>query len=135
MPNPRFKLWHSLYNAAKYWGKKNNISLEDWGIDCCADSFNPTYLRLTTQEDLQKREEIYKKWFGVTHQEVIDLIDYIEDYDDDYIDKEEILQLKLCQRLTDKEKRQKAVEECVKAGVLRRKGYHLNEGETCGSPA
>ena len=50
--------------------------------------------------------QIYKKWFGtVSHQEVFDLVDYIDEYEDCYIPKDELMQLKLCQRLTDKEKR------------------------------
>ena len=125
VPNPEYKQWHYIYNLAKRWGAKNNVSLEDWGIDCCADSFNPTSLRLTTPEDLEKREEVYKKWFGIKHQEVLDLVDYIDEYEDCYIPKDELLQLKLCQRLTDKEKRIAAAQECAKLGVLRRKGYHL----------
>lgn len=129
VPNPAFKCWHYLLHIAKAWGQKNNIHLEDYGLDCCADSFNPTSLRLTTEEDKEVREKIYSKWFGVKHQEVLDLVDYIEGYDDDYIDKEDLMQLKLCQRLSDKDKRMAAAGECAKAGVLRRKGYVLKEGE------
>lgn len=131
VPNSDFKIWHYLLHLAKAWGQKNHIALEDYGIDCCADSFNPTHLRLTTEEDKEVREKIYSKWFGIKHQEVLDLVDYIEYYDDDYINKEDLMQLKLCQRLSDKEKRKAAAEECVQAGVLRRKGYVLND---CGEP-
>lgn len=130
VPNADFKAWHYLLHLAKAWGQKNHITLEDYGIDCCADSFNPTHLRLTTEQDKETREKIYSKWFGIKHQEVLDLVDYIEYYDDDYIDKEDLMQLKLCQRLSDKEKRQAAAEECVQAGVLRRKGYVLDDAET-----
>lgn len=126
IPNPEFKEWHYLYNIAKKWGIANNISLEDVGIDCCADSFNPTYLRLTTEEDLEKREQVYKKWFGtVRQQDVMDLVDYIDEYEDYCIPKDELMQLKLCQRLSDKEKRLAAAKECAELGVLRRKGYRL----------
>lgn len=126
IPNPEFKEWHYLYNVARRWGADNNIYLEDLGIDCCADSFNPTSLRITTEEDLEKREQIYKKWFGVIHhQEVFDFVDYIDEYEDCYIPKDELMQLKLCQRLSDKEKRLAAAKECAELGVLRRKGYRL----------
>lgn len=126
IPNPDFKEWHYLYNLARGWSITNDISLEDWGIDCCADSFNPTTLRITTDKDLEKREQIYKKWFGtIKHQDVIDLVDYIDEYGDCYIPRDELMQLKLCQHLSDKEKRIAAAQECAKLGVLRRKGYHV----------
>lgn len=126
VPNPEFKEWHYLYNIARRWGAENNISLEDIGIDCCADSFNPTCLRITTEEDLKKREQVYEKWFGtINHQDVFDLVDYIDEYEDCYIPRDELMQLKLCQRLTDKEKRLAAAKECAELGVLRRKGYRL----------
>lgn len=126
IPNPEFKEWHYLYNLAKRWGGANNISLEDWGIDCCVDSFNPTSMRITTEEDLERREQVYKKWFGtIPHQEVLDFVDYIDEYEDCYIPRDELMQLKLCQRLTDKEKRLAAAKECAELGILRRKGYHV----------
>lgn len=126
VPNPEYKEWHYLYNVAKKWGIANNISLEDVGIDCCVDSFNPTSMRITTDEDLEKREQVYKKWFGtIRHQEVLDFVDYIDEYEDCYIPKDELMQLKLCQRLSDKEKRLAAAKECAELGILRRKGYRL----------
>lgn len=57
IPNPEYKKWHYLFNLAKQWGSKNNIHLEDYGIDCCVDSFNPTSMRLTTEEDRKKEKK------------------------------------------------------------------------------
>lgn len=125
IPNPDFSEWHYLYNLVRRWSAQHNISLEDWSIDCCADSFNPTSLRISTKEDLKKREQIYKKWFGVRQQEVLDLVDYIDEYADCYIPKDELMQLRICQRLSDRAKRIAAAKECAESGVLKRKGYHV----------
>lgn len=39
------------------------------------------------------------------------------------------MQLRICQRLSDKEKRLRAAKECADIGVLRRKGYSLIKEE------
>lgn len=126
-PNQEYKQWHYLYNLLKQWTKKNNFRLENCYIDCCADSFNPTKLKITTQTDIDVRQKIYDKWFGrVYTQDAIELVDYITDYPESYIDKEELEQLKLCRRLSDKEKRIAAARECADNGVLRRNGYFIS---------
>ena len=129
--NQEYKEWHYLYRLARKWGMENKVRLEDIGLDCCADSFNPTYLRVATKEDKEIREKIYEKWFGKrTNEEVLSVIDYISEYEDVYISKDELMQLKLCQLLTDKERRMAAAKECASQGVLKRKGYIIR-GE-CG---
>ena len=74
----------------------------------------------TTPEMKKKREQIYEKYFGkVSVDEVVELIEYINEYGF----CEELNELELYCRLSDKEKLFLATNECRQNGVLKFLGY------------
>lgn len=90
-------------------------------VDCSASEWNPTKLIKTTPEMKKKREQIYEKYFGkVSVDEVVELIEYINNK---YDLCEELNELELYCRLSDKEKLFLAADECRQNGVLKFLGY------------
>lgn len=92
-------------------------------VNCCADSFNPTKLRLETEKDQELQNKIYKRYFGeLSYEDICELVDQVSAMVED---NELILENKVMRSLSNKQKRQLAAEECADNGVLRRKGYSI----------
>jgi hypothetical protein len=129
--NEEYSEWHYLYRLLKKYQSENKIKC-GLPVDCCAGNFNPTKLRLETIADRELQNQIYQKYFGtLSYEDVNELVDQVALM----IDKGEIsaedrdfaIENKLMRNLSNKIKRQKAAEECADDGVLRRKGYTLED--------
>lgn len=101
-----------------------------YAVNCCADSFNPTKLRLETEKDQELQNKIYKRYFGeLSYEDICELVDQVsaivEDNELTLENKNNIIENKVMRSLSNKQKRQLAAEECADSGVLRRKGYSV----------
>lgn len=131
--NKEYPEWHYLYRLLKKYQSENKIKCGS-SVNCCAEDFNPTKLRLETAEDRELQNQIYQKYFGkLSYEDINELVDQvtlmIERGEISPEDKDFIIENKLMRNLSNKIKRERAAQECAEAGVLRRKGYSL-EAET-----
>ncbi len=131
--NDKYPEWHYLYRLLKKYQSENKIRC-GLSVNCCAESFNPTKLRLETREDRELQNKIYQKYFGIlSYEDVNELVDQVtsmvERGEISAADKDFIIENKLMRNLSDKIKRAYAAQECVDIGILRRKGYTLEDDE------
>lgn len=131
--NKEYSEWHYLYRILKQYQSENKIRC-GLAVDCCAGSFNPTKLRLETAEDRELQNQIYQKYFGkLSYEDVNELVDQvtlmIERGEISASDKDFAIENKLMRSLSNKIKRAHAAQECADIGVLRRKGYTLEDKE------
>lgn len=132
--NPQYAQWHYLYNILKrYQSQKREYCGNT--IDCCANSFNPTKLRIETPEDRDKQNSIYQKYFGeLSYEDVNELVEQISSMVDkgeiSPEDKDFIMENRVMRSWSNQMKRNCAAQECATKDVLRRKGYTLEEETT-----
>lgn len=127
--NKEYPEWHYLYRLLKKYQSENKIKC-GLSVNCCAEDFNPTKLRLETVEDRELQNQIYQKYFGkLSYEDINELVDQvtlmIERGEVSPEDKDFIIENKLMRNLSNKVKRERAAQECADSGVLRRKGYSL----------
>jgi hypothetical protein len=131
--NREYPEWHYLYRLLKKYQSENKIKC-GLSVNCCAGDFNPTKLRLETAADRELQNQIYQKYFGkLSYEDINELVDQvtlmIERGEISSADRDFVIENKLMRNLSNKTKRQMAAEECADSGVLRRKGYTLNDAE------
>ena len=131
--NPQYAQWHYLYNILKrYQSQKKEYCGNT--IDCCANSFNPTRLRIETSEDRNTQNSIYQKYFGeLSYEDVNELVEQISSMVDkgeiSPEDKDFIMENRVMRSWSNQMKRNCAAQECAIKDVLRRKGYTFNTSE------
>lgn len=129
--NKEYSEWHYLYRLLKKYQSENKIRC-GLSVDCCAGSFNPTKLRLETAADRELQNQIYQKYFGkLSYEDINELVDQvtlmIERGEISAEDRDFAIENKLMRNLSNKTKRERAAQECADNGVLRRKGYALED--------
>lgn len=129
--NKEYSEWHYLYRLLKKYQSENKIRC-GLSVNCCAEDFNPTKLRLETAADRELQNQIYQKYFGkLSYEDINELVDQVtlmvERGEISSADKDFIIENKLMRNLSNKTKRERAAQECADSGVLRRKGYALDE--------
>ena len=129
--NKEYSEWHYLYRLLKKYQSENKIKC-GLSVNCCAEDFNPTKLRLETAADRELQNQIYQKYFGkLSYEDINELVDQVtlmvERGEISSADKDFIIENKLMRNLSNKIKRERAAQECADSGVLRRKGYALEE--------
>lgn len=129
--NKEFSKWHYLYRIYKKYCYDNKIYCGE-RVNCCADSYNPTRLRLEKDKDRELQNLIYQKYFGkLDYNDVCDLVDevskLVEEEEITSEVRDAIIENKLMRTYTEKQKRQLAADECVELGILRRRGYQLEK--------
>lgn len=129
--NEEYSEWHYLYRLLKKYQSENKIKC-GMSVACCAGDFNPTRLRLETIADRELQNQIYQKYFGtLSYEDVNELVDQVALMIDrgeiSAEDKDFAIENKLMRNLSNKVKRLRAAEECSDNGVLRRKGYALED--------